>query len=49
MFNLQLFSTNIFQKECVGCHRALMVDLEDMYFKYLKKYSSEKSVKLVMV
>jgi hypothetical protein len=46
--NLQLVATNIFKKECVGCHRALMVDLEDMYFKYLKKYSSEKSVKLVM-
>lgn len=49
LLTLQLFSLDIYEKKCVNCHKMLMIDLKDMYFKYLKRYSSEKSVKSVMM
>jgi len=48
-FTLKVFSFDVYEKECVYCHKMLMIDLKDMYFKYLKRYSSEKSVKSVMM
>lgn len=49
LLSLKIFSFDIYDKECAYCHKMLMVDLKDMYFKYLKRYSSEKSVKSVMM
>jgi len=42
-----LFS-DIFERECVYCHKMLSVSLKDTFFKYLLRYSSEQSVKSVM-
>ena len=43
-----LYSVDIFDTECVYCHKMLSVSLKDSFFKYLKRYSSEENVKLVM-
>jgi len=45
---INLNSFDIFDKECVYCHKMLSVSLKDTFFKYLLRYSSEKSVKSVM-
>ncbi len=45
---LKIFAVDVFDKECVYCHKVLTVSLKDVYFKYLLRYSSEKSVKSVM-
>ena len=42
-------SYDIFDEKCVYCHKMLSVSLKDMFFKYLLKYSSENSVKTVMI
>ena len=48
IFILNLNSYDIFDKECVYCHKMLSVSLKDSFFKYLLRYSSEENVKLVM-
>jgi len=48
LLGLKLISYDIFDKECVYCHKMLSVSLKDTFFKYLLRYSSEKSVKSVM-
>jgi len=45
---VKLYPNDVFDKECVYCHKMLTVSLKDVYFKYLLRYSSEKSVKSVM-
>ncbi|WP_457597561.1 hypothetical protein [Hydrogenimonas sp.] len=36
---------HIYEKNCVACHRKLPVSLENLFFNYLLKYSSERRVK----
>jgi len=36
---------NIYQKNCVSCHKNQAVTLDKLFFQYLLKYSSEKMVK----
>ena len=43
-----LNANDIFDRECVYCHKVLTVSLKDVFFKYLLRYSSENSVKSVM-
>ena len=43
-----MYSFDIFDQKCVYCHKMLSVSLKDAFFKYLKRYSSEKPVKSVM-
>lgn len=45
---VSIYGIDIFDKECVYCHKMITVSLKDVYFKYLLRYSSEKSVKSVM-
>ena len=45
---MHLMGYDIFDKECVYCHKMLSVSLKDTFFKFLLRYSSEKSVKSVM-
>ena len=45
---LKLLGNDIFDRECVYCHKMLTVSLKDVFFKYLLRYSSEESVKSVM-
>ncbi len=43
------FSTaNIYEKNCVSCHNKLPVSIDKYFYRYLLKYSSEKSVKKAM-
>jgi len=35
----------VFARNCVACHRKLPVTLENFFFNYLLKYSSERRVK----
>lgn len=36
---------DIFEKNCVACHKGQAVSLENLFYRYLLKYSSEKRVK----
>ena len=47
LFNIQAY--DIFDEKCVYCHKMLSISLKDMFFKYLLKYSSENSVKSVLL
>jgi hypothetical protein len=38
----------IYDLNCVGCHKKLPVTIDKYFYRYLLKYSSEKSVKLAM-
>ncbi|WP_456451102.1 hypothetical protein [Hydrogenimonas sp.] len=35
----------VFERDCVACHKNLPVTLENFFFNYLLKYSSERRVK----
>ncbi len=45
---LNIKSYDLFEANCIYCHKMMQVSLKDMFFKYLLKYSSENTVKLVM-
>ena len=36
---------NVYERNCVACHRRLPVSLDKFFFNYLLKYSSERRVK----
>ncbi len=47
--NLDKNTTNIYEKNCVPCHKNFPISLEKLFFRYLLKYSSEKSVKQALI
>lgn len=36
---------DVFERECVGCHNRLPVDIDKFFYRYLLEYSSEERVK----
>ena len=40
---------SVYEKNCVACHKELPVSLENFFFNYLLKYSSERKVKEALV
>jgi len=40
---------NIYEKNCISCHKPLSISLDKIFFRYLIKYSSELSVKSAMI
>ncbi len=42
---LLISKENIYQKNCVNCHKTQAVTLDKLFYRYLLKYSSEKNVK----
>jgi hypothetical protein len=36
---------DVYERNCVACHKKLPVTLENFFFNYLLKYSSERKVK----
>jgi len=40
---------NIYQRNCVKCHKNQAVSLDKLFYRYLLKYSSEKRVKQALV
>ena len=47
--NLDKNDTNIYERNCVPCHKKFPISLEKLFFRYLLKYSSEKSVKQALI
>ena len=43
--NLEKKEQNIYEQNCIPCHKPLSVGLDKFFFRYLMKYSSELSVK----
>ncbi len=42
---LLLNAKDIYQRNCVTCHKNQAVSLDKLFYRYLLKYSSEKNVK----
>lgn len=40
---------NVYQRNCVKCHKNQAVSLDKLFYRYLLKYSSEKRVKEALV
>jgi len=40
-----LFSQNIYERNCVGCHKELPTSLQRMFMNYLLVYGGEKNMK----
>ena len=49
MFAEDSIEQNIYEKNCISCHRPLSIGLDKIFFRYLIKYSSELSVKSAMI
>ncbi len=41
--------TDIYQTNCLACHKQLSFSLEKIFFRYLLKYSDEISVKSALI
>ena len=41
-------NADIYKNNCIKCHRKLPVSIDKYFYRYLLKYSSEKSVKKAM-
>lgn len=40
---------NIFEKNCIPCHQNIPVSIDKFFYRYLLKYSSERTVKMYMM
>ncbi len=40
-----LFSQNVYERNCVECHKGLPTTLQQMFKEYLQMYSGEENVK----
>lgn len=40
---------NIYEQNCIPCHKPLSIGLDKIFFRYLIKYSSEISVKSALI
>lgn len=50
LFSLALFlnANDIYENNCVSCHKSLPVSIDKYFYRYLLKYSSERNVKEAM-
>jgi len=48
LLTLFVHGENIYERNCVPCHRTLPTSLEQMFMSYLAAYSGEKNVKTVL-
>ncbi|RXK01020.1 hypothetical protein CRU98_00785 [Arcobacter sp. CECT 8986] len=51
IFSLLFFNflnANIYEKNCVSCHKDIPVSIDKYFYRYLLKYSSEENVKKAM-
>lgn len=46
LFNI--INADIYKNNCIKCHQKLPVSIDKYFYRYLLKYSSEKSVKKAM-
>lgn len=40
---------NVYEKNCLACHKNLPVSIDKYFYRYLLKYSSQRSVKKAMM
>jgi hypothetical protein len=40
-----LYGQNIYEKNCISCHKKLPVNIDKFFYRYLLEYSSERKVK----
>lgn len=40
--------SNVYEKNCISCHKDIPVTIDKYFYRYLLKYSSENSVKKAM-
>ena len=45
LLNINVFSQNIYERNCVGCHKELPTSLQRMFMNYLLVYGGEKNMK----
>lgn len=45
---ITLLNASVYETNCVSCHKKLPVSIDKYFYRYLLKYSSEKSVKSAM-
>jgi hypothetical protein len=46
---VNILFADIYQSNCLSCHKNIDVTLEKLFFRYLLKYSSEKNVKKSLI
>ena len=44
-FIINFVFANIYEKNCINCHKIYAPPLKELFFEYLLRYSSEKAVK----
>lgn len=49
MFAEDSMEQNIYEKNCITCHKSISMGFDKIFFRYLIKYSSELSVKSAMI
>ncbi|WP_455757538.1 hypothetical protein [Sulfurimonas sp.] len=42
-------SANVYETNCIKCHKRLPVSIDKYFYRYLLKYSSERDVKNAMI
>ncbi|RXJ83881.1 hypothetical protein [Arcobacter sp. CECT 8985] len=40
---------NVYEKNCISCHKTMPVSIDKYFYRYLLKYSSETAVKKAMI
>jgi len=45
---ISLNASNIYEKNCVSCHKKIPVSIDKYFYRYLLKYSSKTNVKAAM-
>ena len=43
-----ILKADVYKKNCISCHKDIPVSIDKYFYRYLLKYSSEKSVKEAM-
>jgi len=46
---LNVLSANIYEKNCVQCHKDIPVSIDKYFYKYLLTYSSERDMKYAII
>ncbi|AXX92593.1 hypothetical protein CPU12_01865 [Malaciobacter molluscorum LMG 25693] len=45
---INFLNANIYEKNCISCHKDIPVSIDKYFYRYLLKYSSEEDVKKAM-
>lgn len=48
LFTLCFLKANVYEQNCVTCHKQIPVSIDKFFYRYLLKYSSQRDVKLAL-